>query len=348
MAGFRGDRMEDPRLRYGEGFRGNGTAMAESSGSRRLGGGGKGGREGDATAGDLLLKMLGGGGQPGHATGSNGGANHAAPAGDRYSGGKGYGGNPVPPYPPSGFGGGISQGFGRGWVPPPPPPPPPPPRVDEESSALKDLLWKVAPQARISEAPREQLSKSSARILGKVLSGASGSGSSAMPIGGSPDSWAHSSQPVQPHRPLPRNQRGELPEWARDDSPMERPPGRGEQRKPSGHSRSGELVDHDDDEDEDQFMQRWNGLFSKGSPLVEGTASDPFQDDLRRRAKVIWKKNNERTGHHSRYQKRRQQKDGGNGSDGDEGNRADSDLADGAVSLVFDASKAPSGGPPIG
>merc|ERR1719443_1553365 len=59
-----------------------------------------------------------------------------------------------------------------------------------------------------------------------------------------------------------------------------------------------------EDEDDDQFLERWNGLFSKGSPLVDGSAKDPFKDDLRRRNKCIWKKNSERPGHHKRYQKR--------------------------------------------
>jgi len=64
-----------------------------------------------------------------------------------------------------------------------------------------------------------------------------------------------------------------------------------------------------EEDDEDQlFMQRWTGLFSKGSPLVEGTAKGLLGDDLklRRRAKVVWKKNRERPGHHKRYQQRRQ------------------------------------------
>jgi len=63
-----------------------------------------------------------------------------------------------------------------------------------------------------------------------------------------------------------------------------------------------------EEDDEDQlFLQRWTGLFSKGSPLVEGTAKGLLGDDLklRRQAKVVWKKNHERPGHHKRYQQRR-------------------------------------------
>jgi len=66
-----------------------------------------------------------------------------------------------------------------------------------------------------------------------------------------------------------------------------------------------------EDDDEDQFMATWNGLFSKGSPLVDGSATDPFKDlkDLRGRTKCVWKKNSDRPGHHSRYQKRRMQRE---------------------------------------
>lgn len=79
-----------------------------------------------------------------------------------------------------------------------------------------------------------------------------------------------------------------------------------------------------EDDDEDQFMATWNGLFSKGSPLVDGSATDPFKDlkDLRGRTKCVWKKNSDRPGHHSRYQKRRMQREQDEDGDAAEGEEA--------------------------
>jgi hypothetical protein len=70
-------------------------------------------------------------------------------------------------------------------------------------------------------------------------------------------------------------------------------------------SEVGQAVEEEEPENED-FMEHWKSLFSKGSPLHDGTARDPFKEDLRRRSEVSWKKNKDRSGHRSRYQARRQ------------------------------------------
>lgn len=70
-------------------------------------------------------------------------------------------------------------------------------------------------------------------------------------------------------------------------------------------SEVGPAVEEEEPENED-FMEHWKSLFSKGSPLHDGTARDPFKEDLRRRTEVSWKKNKDRSGHRARYQARRQ------------------------------------------
>lgn len=96
-----------------------------------------------------------------------------------------------------------------------------------------------------------------------------------------------------------------------------------------------------DEEDERNFEKRWSTMFSRGSPLVEGTAEDPFKEDLKsRRTKVVWKKNSERAGHHRRYQDRRQKKPGDeNGLNPD----ADEDFI-----IAFDAMRPATGSPAAG
>eukprot|EP00929_Paragymnodinium_shiwhaense_P071899 TRINITY_DN36510_c0_g1_i1.p1 TRINITY_DN36510_c0_g1~~TRINITY_DN36510_c0_g1_i1.p1 ORF type:complete len:566 (+),score=150.25 TRINITY_DN36510_c0_g1_i1:80-1777(+) len=74
---------------------------------------------------------------------------------------------------------------------------------------------------------------------------------------------------------------------------------------------SGKMAE--DDEDDAAFMSKWTTLFAEGSPLMEGTADDPFKEDLRRRAKVVWKN---RQGHRERYQRRRKERERGGPDDG--------------------------------
>eukprot|EP00930_Biecheleria_cincta_P014380 TRINITY_DN12392_c0_g1_i1.p1 TRINITY_DN12392_c0_g1~~TRINITY_DN12392_c0_g1_i1.p1 ORF type:complete len:228 (-),score=47.39 TRINITY_DN12392_c0_g1_i1:100-783(-) len=62
------------------------------------------------------------------------------------------------------------------------------------------------------------------------------------------------------------------------------------------------------EDDDENFMKSWRGLFSQKSPLVNGTLEDPFaevEERAHHRPKIEWKKNKERPGHHARYQTRR-------------------------------------------
>lgn len=61
---------------------------------------------------------------------------------------------------------------------------------------------------------------------------------------------------------------------------------------------------NEEDDDEAAFMAHWKGLFSGASPLLDGSAKDPFKEDLRRRSQVVWKKKGDRAGHRARYKKR--------------------------------------------
>lgn len=294
------------------------------------------GKAGDGTAGDLLKRMLG---TPGTASGSawKTEARYEESFAGGYDGRGAY--MPPPPY---------HNVQGRGYF--PPPPPPPPKAAAAEGNALKELLSVVAPQARITEKGSQLTTKASARILGKVLGEAKAS-SSGLPKKDFGYANHGVLQPQSRHqaygtgfselqearRPsFPKYDRDELPEWALPDA---------DDSNLTGEIGFGKLPREEDD-DEDQFMQRWNGLFSKGSPLVEGTATDPFKDDLRRRAKVAWKKPKDRAGHRARYQKRRQEReqDRESAETGVHSNRARSnsdpaDPTDEDVSLVFDASK---------
>lgn len=141
---------------------------------------------------------------------------------------------------------------------------------------MKDLLLQVAPHARIAENASRLSSKTSANILSKVLFEASHSGSQEPAAGA------------------------------------------------AGSSTDGGFIDgvyfevppKQEEDDESAFMEKWSGLFSKGSPLVEGSLEDPFSD-LKKRAKVVWKKNDERRGHRQRYQERKMQKEKPKDEDGD-------------------------------
>lgn len=149
-----------------------------------------------------------------------------------------------------------------------PAPPPWPNSAPPEEPSLKDLLLQVAPHARIAENASRLSSKTSANILSKVLFEASQNGSQ------EPGAVAASSST-------------------------------------DGGFIGGvyyEVPPKQEEDDESAFMEKWSGLFSKGSPLVEGSLEDPFSD-LKKRAKVVWKKNDERRGHRERYQERKKQKE---------------------------------------
>mmetsp|Transcript_16535 Transcript_16535/g.28911 ORF Transcript_16535/g.28911 Transcript_16535/m.28911 type:complete len:310 (+) Transcript_16535:54-983(+) len=198
-------------------------------------------------------------------------------------------------------------GKGGRSVPPPPPPPPQAPKAAEEGFAFKELLSQVAPQARITENGSRLTSKASARIMEKVFA-SNGQTTTNFDnrfveerlehVEGNGRSWSIkepgwiTSTDDQVFED--RFDDEELPEWALDDV------------VPGG---SDPLHGLGDDDDEDQFMQRWNGLFAKSSPLVQGTATDPFKDHVREKGKVSWKEKKDRRGHRARYQQRRQQRE---------------------------------------
>lgn len=171
--------------------------------------------------------------------------------------------------------------------------PAPPPWADQpEETSLKDLLAQVAPQARIAETSSKLSSKASANILSKVLSEATQSSAQ--------EQWAASA---------------------------------GSSTDPSGGygSHNRKYPKHEED-DEEAFAARWSGLFSQGSPLVNGTLEDPFSD-LKKRAKVVWKKNSERSGHRQRYQERKMKKHQENGDD------VGAEVDEGGASVVYDYSQ---------
>eukprot|EP00931_Biecheleriopsis_adriatica_P091365 TRINITY_DN65250_c0_g1_i1.p1 TRINITY_DN65250_c0_g1~~TRINITY_DN65250_c0_g1_i1.p1 ORF type:complete len:326 (+),score=70.32 TRINITY_DN65250_c0_g1_i1:87-1064(+) len=318
MAGFNGSpevlkshRYTNGRGRYPEtpGLRGSSNSNGKEGG-------------GDGTAGDLLLRMLG------SSPGTSSGSGHSI-SGRYEAAAGGYGG--------AGHGSAI-----------PPPPPPPAKAAATEGNALKELLSQVAPQARITEKSSQLTSKASARILGKVLGEAKATSSGFRKTDladtdhvalQAPQRYRANgtgfSELQEARRPSPAvEDRDELPEWALPDA----------DDIPFSEEFSFGTLPKEEDDDEDQFMQRWNSMFSKGSPLVEGTATDPFKDDLRRRAKVAWK---DRRGHRKRYQQRRQQRELEEAEDASSRARQKSldpeDRTDESVSLVFDASKSKPG-----
>mmetsp|Transcript_127399 Transcript_127399/g.271600 ORF Transcript_127399/g.271600 Transcript_127399/m.271600 type:complete len:357 (+) Transcript_127399:177-1247(+) len=298
-------------------------------------------------AGDQLLHMLQG------ATGSSGSNSNSigVPSGAGFSGGVG------------GFGGGGGGSFGSwaggswdAYAAQPAPLPPMPAQAPAElpghgslagmaqmgpsppeGNALKELLAQVAPQAVIRENSSQLATKASARILGKMM----GASAAATTMGGQSGAaaWingadAEEAQAWFGDRPSgPEGNFGGADSSGKDSS---KGSGNGGRSKSSGEGY------HEDDED-NMFLQKWSGLFSKGSPLVEGTATDPFKDDLRRRAKVVWKKNRDRPGHHSRYQERRQKRAPTAAAEEEEQPKgwtpgAREGEAGAAVSVVFDAS----------
>lgn len=208
---------------------------------------------------------------------------------------------------------------------PPPPPPWPPPR--EGNSSLKDLLSQVAPQARIVENSSRLATRSSVRIqagLSRVLAEVK-----------DVPSWYFQGDDDDLFEEVHYDTYDDAaPSTTEEGSASSA--GTGANGRPPGGWRTV------DDDDAPEFLERWNGLFSKGSAL---DGSDPFRDLNRRRVKVIWKKNGERPGHHSRYQKRRQQREDKPSANGWSGSKEASsstrESQEDEVALVFDASKNP-------
>jgi len=237
--------------------------------------------------------------------------------------------------------GGMGSGEQPSHLPPPPPPPWPPP-----NDSLKNLLAQVAPQARIIENTSRLTSRASAQILSRVLSET---------IPGTP-SWGSDEPPVdQSGNELDTtnsNYIGSASAYAGAASSGSRVTGN------SGNSASASacngpsnesydeppagIPEEDEEDDDRQFMVKWQALFNRGSPLLDGTAADPFKEDLRRRGPPKWKKNSERPGHHSRYQQRRQKRETVPLEEGStEAGEAASASTCEAVDLVFDASRQP-------
>jgi len=234
--------------------------------------------------------------------------------------------------------GGTGSGEQPSHLQPPPPPPWPPP-----NDSLKNLLAQVAPQARIIENTSRLTSRASAQILSRVLSEA---------IPGTP-AWGSDEPPVHPSGSeldtTTSNSIGSASTHAGAASSGSRVTGNsgnststsassGPSKVSYGGSRAG--IPEEEEEDDRQFMAKWQALFNRGSPLLDGTAADPFKEDLRRRGPPKWKKNSERPGHHSRYQQRRQKRDIVSQEEGTtEAGEAASGSTCEAVDLVFDASR---------
>jgi len=94
------------------------------------------------------------------------------------------------------------------------------------------------------------------------------------------------------------------------------------------HNHKTQPKQEDEEDEETAFMQSWSGLFGRGSPLMNGTLEDPFAD-VKKRAKVVWKKNTDRSGHRQRYQERKMQKQ----------QEAEGDNGEGDASVVYNASQ---------
>jgi len=225
---------------------------------------------------------------------------------------------------------------------------PPPAQTSSNPSGLRDLLAQVAPQARIQENSSQLTSKASANILSRVLAQASSSDSA------QPASGEHRSQQQMDNWFADYN-------YYNNDYFMEQSGSYGQGGQCEANGRGA----NDCDDDEDKFMENWQGLFSKGSQLVDGSAVDPFADlaDLKRRNQVKWKKNSERKGHRQRYQERKNTReqealalsineyaprddqgddhaeDGDHHHDNDDGAAASSTVADAEVSVVCDTTK---------
>lgn len=212
------------------------------------------------------------------------------------------------------------------------------PEVDEVAAAtsLKDLLAQVAPQARIVENNSRITSRSSARIqagLARVFTESK-----------DPAAWYEDGDRDAPEvygalepTPAPRCGGGPPTSSSAAGSTTTGGSSAASSRIVSGavpFSRG--MRSCDDDDEAPEFLERWESMFSKESQLAAD--DDPFKYLEHRRRKVVWKKSSERPGHHSRYQKRRQQREG-------EMLRAlEAKTAEGeaqGVSLVFDASNVP-------
>lgn len=191
-----------------------------------------------------------------------------------------------------------------------------------KSGELQDLLAKIAPQARITTSSTKLVSKASAEILKKIrvvtaeddigrggtaeMSAAqlrrAGGGASSSNTRSFRESNGDSDGYVSGYSPSKNGEerRKSLEGGSRD---KERDPG------PKLLARRNSDDKAEDDEEEEMFLDSWNALFKKSSPLMTGTAQDPFKDikEMRRQkrpdGKVVWKK--DRKGHHSRYQKRK-------------------------------------------
>lgn len=293
------------------------------------------GAYGGVAAGDHLLQMLRQGGDGGYSGGQSVRPNVGIGNG-QHSSGHGYGqGQHGPGY-------GQAQQSAH----------------QVQGTALKDLLAQVAPQATITESQLN--SRASARILGKVLNVTGPLGAP----GHLPASRGPSVPSVMGRHPPDRDRRRELPEWWAEPTPAaegsygdygnfvhEVPGPKWDPHTASSASTAGtgpphqpqddqgyandEKIGEEDEEEDSMFMQRWSGLFSKSSPLLDVAAEDPFKEDLAKRSKVVWKKNSERNGHHKRYQQRRQKK---HPSDRD-GNEDAGHSGDEGVDEVYDARK---------
>lgn len=191
---------------------------------------------------------------------------------------------------------GKGRGGGRDYHRAPDPTPYPAP---PEEQSLKDLLLQVAPQARIAENTSRLSSKASVNIYAKVLSRAT-----------------ESSQEQAVSASGSSADRGD--DYGSQNHASLQPPS----AKP-------------EEDEESAFMERWSGLFSQGSPLVNGTLEDPFSD-LKKRAKVVWKNKSERSGHRTRYKERRMRKQQEDEDDIDANAYGE---AEGGASVVYDASK---------
>lgn len=168
----------------------------------------------------------------------------------------------------------------------------------------------VAPQARIAENASRLSSKASANILSKVLSEA-----------------AHNSAQEPWDMPVASRAGSSQQNW--------------QQAEVAGRGAHNGTQPKPEEDEESAFMERWSGLFSKGSPLVDGSLDDPFSD-LKKRAKVVWKK--DRSGHRERYQQRKKEKEQremGQEGDADYPDYPDyaffRDQAEGGAAVVYDA-----------
>mmetsp|Transcript_42590 Transcript_42590/g.92793 ORF Transcript_42590/g.92793 Transcript_42590/m.92793 type:complete len:325 (+) Transcript_42590:166-1140(+) len=198
----------------------------------------------------------------------------------------------------------------------------PQPEYPRQAEGLKDLLAQVAPQARIGDCRDGSLTAPlapAAPVAPGFFHGEFHDGHyHVTPVGGSLGSA------LEPYPGPSSTEIGEVysvPQetWQWDRKPVaeldERslstpwPNGASGSAPSNRPSNARERPEADEGDDEHAFLDRWKSLFSKGSPLMSGTAADPFKEDFRRREKeaCVWKK---REGHHRRYQERRRYRGG--------------------------------------